>query len=98
MRCNYSTGRCWPERAIVGKESCCDRAKGISNCPGEGHEAVAALAFHLREDDLIFPAYRDRALIYSRGMTVEEIARDFLAREGGPSLLGKKSARTFFFT
>jgi len=61
------------------------QGKGHFQLPGEGHEAIAALAFHLRKDDLIFPAYRDRALIHSRGMTVEELARDFLGREGGPS-------------
>jgi len=53
--------------------------------PGMGHEALAAIAYHLRPDDYLFPTYRDRALMLARGMTTREIALDFMARAGSSS-------------
>lgn len=50
-----------------------------------GHEAVAALAVALRAEDIVFPHYRDRALLLARGVPLEVMARDFLAREGSSS-------------
>jgi 2-oxoisovalerate dehydrogenase E1 component len=50
-----------------------------------GHEALAAIAYHLRPDDYLFPTYRDRALMLARGMTTREIALDFMARAGSSS-------------
>ncbi len=62
-----------------------------------GHEAVAALAPHIGKDDLVFPAYRDRALMFALGMTADELALDFFAREasssGGRNLPGHYSCR-----
>ncbi len=39
------------------------KAKGGSKCQAWGHEALAAIAYHLRPDDYLFPTYRDRALM-----------------------------------
>ncbi|MCS7300823.1 MAG: thiamine pyrophosphate-dependent enzyme [Fimbriimonadales bacterium] len=61
------------------------QGKGWFQVPGMGHEAIAAIAFHLRPDDIIFPTYRDRALMLARGMTTREIALDFMARAGSSS-------------
>ncbi len=73
------------------------QGKASFQLSGAGHEAVAALAPHLRADDLLFPAYRDRALMHSRGMTIDEMARDFFARadssSAGRNLPGHFSSR-----
>ena len=61
------------------------QGKGWFQVPGMGHEAIAAIAYHLRPDDYIFPTYRDRALMLARGMTTREIALDFMARAGSSS-------------
>jgi len=45
-----------------------------------GHEAVAAMAYHLNADDYIVQYYRDRALLQARGYPLIEFARDFLAK------------------
>ncbi len=50
-----------------------------------GHEAMAALAPLVRPDDVVFPAYRDRALMHGLGMTTEEVALEFFARAAGES-------------
>jgi 2-oxoisovalerate dehydrogenase E1 component len=61
------------------------QGKGWFQVPGMGHEALAAIAYHLRPDDYIFPTYRDRALMLARGLTTREIALDFMARAGSSS-------------
>jgi len=61
------------------------QGKGWFQVPGMGHEALAAIAYHLRPDDYIFPTYRDRALMLARGMTTRAIALDFMARAGSSS-------------
>jgi 2-oxoisovalerate dehydrogenase E1 component len=61
------------------------QGKGWFQVPGMGHEALAAIAYHLRPDDYIFPTYRARALMLARGMTTREIALDFMARAGSSS-------------
>lgn len=45
-----------------------------------GHEALAAIGIELKKDDYLFPHYRDKALLLAKGMTVEEIARNALAK------------------
>lgn len=49
------------------------------NVSSAGHEAVLALQEHLKESDYIFPYYRDKALVYRRGYSVEDIVRNILA-------------------
>ncbi|RYG20416.1 hypothetical protein EON82_20260 [bacterium] len=73
------------------------QGRGSFHLSAAGHEGVAAIAPHVRADDIVFPAYRDRALMHALGMTVEETARDFFAREestsGGRNLPGHFSSR-----
>lgn len=65
----------------------CDRREGILlrqsrgwfSVGGMGQEAMAVLAFVLRDDDILFPYYRDRALCLARGLTVEDMALAFVA-------------------
>lgn len=45
-----------------------------------GHEALAAIGIELQDQDYLFPHYRDKALLLAKGMTVEEIARNALAK------------------
>jgi 2-oxoisovalerate dehydrogenase E1 component len=52
---------------------------GWFQIPCLGHEALAAIAWALEPDDLLFLYYRDRALMQGRGVTPLEIARDQLA-------------------
>jgi len=73
------------------------QGKGWFQLSSAGHEAIAALAYHLAERDYIFPAYRDRALLHARGVGIDEMARDFLAKKGssseGRNLPGHGSSR-----
>ncbi|MGX1508430.1 UNVERIFIED_CONTAM: 2-oxoisovalerate dehydrogenase E1 component [Streptomyces graminofaciens] len=75
------------ELMLLSRE--CDRRSGIVLRQGEawfhissaGHEALAALCELLEPDDLLFPHYRDRALMLARGMDPEAQARDLMAKE-----------------
>ncbi|MBB1242002.1 branched-chain alpha-keto acid dehydrogenase [Streptomyces durbertensis] len=66
----------------------CDRRSGIVLRQGKawfhissaGHEALAAICEVLGPDDLVFPHYRDRALMLARGMGAEAQARDLMAK------------------
>lgn len=70
---------------------------GFFQVGGAGHEPLAALAALLQPDDVIFPSYRDRALMLARGVTPAALARDFFAlagaESGGRSMPGHYSAR-----
>ena len=55
------------------------QGRGWIHIPGQGHEALAALAASLNVDDLLFLYYRDRALMQARGVTPLEMAREYLA-------------------
>ena len=55
------------------------QGRGWIHIPGQGHEALAALAASLHADDLLFLYYRDRALMQARGVTPLEMAREYLA-------------------
>ena len=55
------------------------QGRGWIHIPGQGHEALAALAASLHENDLLFLYYRDRALMQARGVTPLEMAREYLA-------------------
>src|SRR5215467_3849597 len=61
------------------------QGRGWIHIPGAGHETLAALAESLLPDDLLFPYYRDRALVQARGVTPLEMAREFLATAASPS-------------
>jgi 2-oxoisovalerate dehydrogenase E1 component len=53
--------------------------------PSAGHEAVAALAYALEGQDLVFPYYRDKALMLARGTSLEQIALDYFAKQNSSS-------------
>ena len=61
------------------------QGQGWIHIPGAGHESLAALGQHLREDDLLFGYYRDRALTMARGVTPIEMAREHLATANSAS-------------
>lgn len=44
-----------------------------------GHEGLAGVAQALRPDDLVFPHYRDRALLMARCMSITDMTRDLIA-------------------
>jgi 2-oxoisovalerate dehydrogenase E1 component len=52
---------------------------------GTGHEATAALAFHLTERDWLHLHYRDKALLLARGIPIKEFFLSLLCRAGSHS-------------
>lgn len=73
------------------------QSKGWFQVSGMGHEALGALAYLLREDDYIFPYYRDRGLMLARGLTNRELALAYFAKRdsssGGRQMPGHYSSR-----
>ncbi|HEY0867584.1 MAG TPA: thiamine pyrophosphate-dependent enzyme [Fimbriimonas sp.] len=61
------------------------QSKGWFQVSGMGHEALGALAFALREDDYIFPYYRDRALVLARGVSNYDLALGYFAKRESSS-------------
>ncbi len=61
------------------------QGRGWIHIPGQGHEALAALAASLEANDLLFLYYRDRALMQARGVTPLEMAREHLATANSSS-------------
>ena len=61
------------------------QSKGWFQVSGMGHEALGALADLLREDDYLFPYYRDRGLMLARGLTNKELALAYFAKREGSS-------------
>lgn len=61
------------------------QSKGWFQVSGMGHEALAAFAFCLRDDDYIFPYYRDRALMLARGLSNYDLALAYFAKRGSSS-------------
>lgn len=61
------------------------QSKGWFQVSGMGHEALAVLAHPLRPDDYVFPYYRDRALMISRGLSTRELALAYFAKEESSS-------------
>src|SRR5438270_9720115 len=56
------------------------QSRGWFQVSGMGHEALAALVYHLRPDDYLFPYYRDRALALARGVSNFELALAYFAK------------------
>ncbi|MFN8008995.1 MAG: thiamine pyrophosphate-dependent enzyme [Terriglobia bacterium] len=73
------------------------QGRGWFQVSATGHEALAALAFHLHPDDYIFSHYRDRSLMIAKGLSVSQLARDYFARtdssSGGRNLPAHYSSR-----
>ena len=79
------------------EQSLIRQGKGWFHISGMGHEALAAIALHLDEEDYAFPYYRDRAFCTQRGMTDYDLALAFYAKResssGGRQLTGHFSDR-----
>ncbi len=60
---------------------CFRQGLGAFQLPGAGHEALAIIGRSLRDGDLVFPHYRDRALMLALGMTTYDLALDFFAKD-----------------
>jgi len=73
------------------------QSKGWFHVGGTGHECMGALAMHLREDDYLFPYYRDRSIMLARGMTNYSLALAYYAKResssGGRQMPGHYSSR-----
>ena len=73
------------------------QSKGWFQVSGMGHEALGALAFSLREDDYIFPYYRDRSIALARGLSNYQLALAYFAKKasssGGRQMPGHYSDR-----
>jgi 2-oxoisovalerate dehydrogenase E1 component len=61
------------------------QSKGWFQVSGMGHEALGCLAYLLRDEDYIFPYYRDRALMLAKGITNYELALAYFAKAGSSS-------------
>ena len=73
------------------------QSKGWFQVSGMGHEALGAMALSLREDDYLFPYYRDRGLMLARGLSNYELAVAYFAKResssGGRQMPGHYSSR-----
>ncbi|MBS1713476.1 MAG: 2-oxoisovalerate dehydrogenase [Armatimonadetes bacterium] len=73
------------------------QSKGWFHVGGTGHETLGALALHLREDDWLYPYYRDRSIMLARGMTNYSLALAYFAKResssGGRQMPGHYSSR-----
>jgi 2-oxoisovalerate dehydrogenase E1 component len=73
------------------------QSKGWFQVSGMGHEALAAIVLHLRDDDYIFPYYRDRAMMLQKGISNIELAYAYFAKRnsssGGRQMPGHYSNR-----
>lgn len=73
------------------------QSKGWFQVSGMGHEALGAIAYSLREDDYLFPYYRDRGLMLARGLSNYELAVAYFAKResssGGRQMPGHYSSR-----
>jgi 2-oxoisovalerate dehydrogenase E1 component len=73
------------------------QSRGWFQVAATGHEPIAALAYHMRPDDYIFPYYRDRALCLARGQTNYDLALAYFAKRdsssGGRHMPGHFSSR-----
>lgn len=74
------------------------QSKGWFQVSGMGHEAVGALAQLLKEDDYIYPYYRDRAMMLARGVSNYDLALAYFAKResssGGRQMPGHYSSKT----
>lgn len=61
------------------------QGRGTFHLPSAGHEAMGALAYATLPDDLIYPYYRDRALMLARGTSPFQLALDYLGKRNSSS-------------
>jgi 2-oxoisovalerate dehydrogenase E1 component len=72
-------------KADAVQEDAAQRGEAFFYIPSSGHEAMAALAPHLTENDWLHCHYRDRALMLARGVTLTDVLLDLLGKSGSPS-------------
>ena len=72
-------------KADAVQEDAAQRGEAFFYIPASGHEAMAALAPHLTENDWLHCHYRDRALMLARGITLNQVLLELLGRTGSPS-------------
>jgi 2-oxoisovalerate dehydrogenase E1 component len=74
------------------------QSKGWFQVGGQGHEALAVLAYLLRDDDWLFPYYRDRAMMIAKGLSDYDLALAYFAKRdsssGGRQMPGHYSDRS----
>ncbi|MDG1808754.1 MAG: thiamine pyrophosphate-dependent enzyme [Pirellulaceae bacterium] len=61
------------------------QSKGWFQVAGMGHEAMAVIPMLMEDDDYLFPYYRDRAMVLSRGVSNAELATVYFAKRGSSS-------------
>lgn len=61
------------------------QGKGWFQISAAGHEALAAIAYSLRPDDVVYTSYRDRALALARGLSNYNIALGYFAKQESSS-------------
>ena len=80
------------------EQSLIRQGKGWFHISGMGHEALAAIALHMKPGDYAFPYYRDRAFCLQRGISDYDMALAFYAKRdsasGGRQLTGHFSDRS----
>jgi 2-oxoisovalerate dehydrogenase E1 component len=73
------------------------QSRGWFQVSATGHEALGVLSYLLREDDYLFPYYRDRALMLARGLDNYDLALAYFAKRasssGGRQMPGHYSDR-----
>lgn len=72
-------------KADAVQEDAAQRGEAFFYIPSSGHEAMAALAPHLTENDWLHCHYRDRALMLARGVSQKDLLLDLLGKTGSPS-------------
>src|SRR5437660_2729989 len=66
--------------ADLREQSLNRQGKGHFHTPGMGHEALAAISIQMDPDDYIVPVYRDRGLVLGRGITMKQLALEYVAK------------------
>jgi len=61
------------------------QGKGHFHVSGQGHEAMAAFGMLMQPDDYACPFYRDRAFVLGRGVTMRQLALDYMAKRESSS-------------
>ena len=73
------------------------QSKGWFQVAGMGHESMAVVAQLMRDEDYLFPYYRDRAMVLARGVSNAELASVYFAKRtsssGGRQMPGHYSDR-----
>ncbi len=61
------------------------QGRGQFCLPSAGHEALVAIAPHIKSGDSVYCYYRDRALLLAMGVPLEDIAMGFFAKANSSS-------------